>query len=140
MSVAQTIKPSGVGIGFANFIHKLIVSTWLHFVNVFVSGKSQGYIFRRLMGKRLAGKPVPIIKNQQKIFDNQHSQKTGLSQLIFHRVEKPNVRRSCLRTAAKISEIKRITKPYHLSIETYTLRQKMPTEEFGKYCSSSLFY
>jgi hypothetical protein len=35
MSVAQTIKPSGVCIGFANFIHKPIVSAWLHFVNVF---------------------------------------------------------------------------------------------------------
>jgi len=34
-------------------------------------------------------------KSSKNIFNNQHSQKTGLSQLIFHRVERPNVRSTC---------------------------------------------
>jgi hypothetical protein len=66
MNVAQTIKPSGVCIGGANFFHKPIVSAWLHFVNVFYPGSGKGIFFAVCMGKRLVGKPVPIIKNQQK--------------------------------------------------------------------------
>jgi hypothetical protein len=66
MNVAQTIKSSGVSIGFANFVHKYIVSAWLRFVNGFHPGSGKGIFFAVCMRKRLFGKLVPIIKNQQK--------------------------------------------------------------------------
>ena len=61
MNVAQTIKSSDVSICFANFIHKYIVAAWLHFVNVFHPGSGKGIFSAVCMGKRLVGKPVPII-------------------------------------------------------------------------------
>jgi len=41
----QTIKPSGVSIGFANFIHKYIVAVWLQFVHAFHPGTGKGVFF-----------------------------------------------------------------------------------------------
>jgi hypothetical protein len=64
MNVAETIKPSRVYIGFTNFIHKYIVAAWLRFVNVFHPGSGKGIFFAVCLGKRLVGKPVPIVKNQ----------------------------------------------------------------------------
>jgi hypothetical protein len=51
---------------------------------------------------------------------DQHAQKTDLSQLIFQRVEKPNVRISChFKHLAKIPGMKSISKP-RLPFKIYT--------------------
>jgi hypothetical protein len=62
-NIAQTIQPSGVSIGFANFIHEYIVSTWLHFVNAFHRKNSKDVSFTVGMEKRLADNPVAIFEN-----------------------------------------------------------------------------
>ena len=50
MNVTQAIKPLGVCIGLANFMHEYIVVVWLHVVNAFQEGGELLYPKKRQHG------------------------------------------------------------------------------------------